>query len=139
MGFPGVKIVDDEKRVFKIYPESNDVDVEITIDSGPQIILGNIYIQGLKRTQNEAVTRELSVSNVFSKKIWKISDLSQAEQRLLGLGIFASTRFENSGGRILERPQAGAGIEKQERDLRIDITERKMRELLNWVRDIART
>jgi len=124
MGFPGVKVVDDEKKVFKIYPESNDVDIEINIDSGPQIILGNIYIQGLKQTKNEVVMRELAVSEVFSQKIWRLSDLSLAEQRLLGLGIFASTRFESSGGRILERPSGGAGVEKQERDLRIDISEK---------------
>lgn len=124
MGFPNIKVSDEEKQVFKVRTDTNDVDVDIKIDTGPQVILGNVYIQGLKQTKNEVVLRELKQSGVDQNKIWKVSALSQAEQRLLGLGIFSSARFDSSGGRILERPKDESGVEKQERDLRLDINER---------------
>ena len=125
LGFVRAQASRDEKKTFKSNLESSDVDVVLAITPGPQVFLGNTFVQGARRTKDRVVERELTALDLAKGRTWNPENVQIAEQKLLGLGVFNSVRIEPVGGRILERPRFNeTSVEKQERDLRVQVTER---------------
>ena len=125
LGFLDAKILEDEAHAIRRIPETFEVDVQYTVDQGPLIRVGTPVLEGLRRTHDGVVLRELGQDTLKSGSIWTPDGSDSLEQRLLNLGIFGSVSFEPVGGRILERGEPGGeSIEIQEKDLKISLTER---------------
>lgn len=124
LGFLRVTIDGREEKLSRLDLENNLVDIEFSITPGPQLFLANTVVGGNSKTNTRVITRVLEDRGLKEGGEWSPSAFREAEQDLLGLGIFSSVSFEQTGGRILSRPLiAGDGIEKQEKDVRVRVIE----------------
>ncbi len=124
LGFLRVSIDLSEGKLFKIDLEKNLVDVNFQIQPGPQLFIASTSVIGNGDTKPRVIFRALNDRDLKTGAEWNPFAIRQAEQDLLGLGIFGSASFEAVGGRILSRPRfEGDGIEKQEKDLRVRVVE----------------
>ncbi|MEO5668154.1 MAG: BamA/TamA family outer membrane protein, partial [Bdellovibrionota bacterium] len=104
---------------------SDEVDLKYVVDMGPQVKVGQIVVEGLRKTKEKVVLREFDREHMDSGKIWVPSKLEEIDQRLLGYGLFANLRMQGAGDRVLEEASAGENdVEVQERDLRVSVSER---------------
>lgn len=125
LGFLDVKIGDDEAKILRKSRETFQVDIEFDVDQGPLIIVGTAVLDGLRRTKENVILRELNRDTLTLGSIWTPGGQERLEQKLLNLSIFGSVTFEPVGGEILERAAAdGTSIEIQRKDLKIAVTER---------------
>ncbi len=125
MGFIHAKVHVQQTKSSMAESDETYVDVDFQIQYGPKVKVGKVIIEGLRRTNEKVVLRELNKDTLYSGGVWTPDGSSLLEQRLLGLGIFGSARVDQSGGRVLERGDEAKGLlETQERDLKITIAER---------------
>jgi outer membrane protein insertion porin family len=104
---------------------SDEVDLSYTVEAGPRVKVGQIVVDGLRKTREEVILREFRRQDMESGDDWKPESLEQIEQRLQSYGLFGNLRFEMLNGRILERAEDNVnGVEVQERDLKVSLTER---------------
>jgi len=104
---------------------SDEVDLRYTIEGGPRIKVGQIVVDGLRKTKEEVVLREFRREDMETGEPWKPESLDAIDQRLQAYGLFGNLRMQMVNGRMLERAEESAdGIEVQERDLKITLNER---------------
>jgi outer membrane protein insertion porin family len=124
LGFLNVSVPTQEKELFGVDLENNLVDVTFKISPGPKVRVGQIFVQGYKKTNPEVVERELRKNEISEKAAWNPEGLAKAEQGLSSLGIFGNVRFEPVGGRILSQGFAEfQTVPLQEKDIRVVVTE----------------
>jgi outer membrane protein assembly factor BamA len=121
LGFLGAT-VQVEYRARDLQSYGRDVDLEFQIQSGPQILVGRRLVQGLSRTKERVVLRELDRVGLEPAEPWSPQKVRDVEQRLLGLGVFGSSKVEAIGGSLNTRREGGAWA--QRKDLRTIVAER---------------
>lgn len=105
-GFPFVDVV---------VSEENDtsravVDLTFTIEEGSRLFVERINIAGNERTADDVIRREfrLAEGDAFS-----VSKLQRSQQRLLGLGYFASVELEPEQGSSQDQVVVNTVVEEQ--------------------------
>ncbi len=124
LGFLNVQMPLNEKELLTFDLENNLCDIKYPINSGAQILVGGLIVQGNKKTQSSVVTRELKQENLSSGRPWSPEALRRSEQRLSQLGLFGSVKFESVGGRNLSQTYFDkVSLEQNEKDMRITVEE----------------
>lgn len=103
----------DKERLFSYNQDYRFVDININIDEGERLKIGETFINGLARTKERVVTRELRYKKGDLIKTRKIQD---TENALAGLGFLGSVSVE-----VLPGSVDGKGY----RDVLISIDEKK--------------
>jgi len=104
---------------------SDEVDLKYVVDMGPQVRVGQIVVEGLKKTREKVVLREFDREDMSSGELWVPSKLEEIDQRLLSYGLFGNLRIQGSGDRVVKQAsETENGVEVQERDLRVSVSER---------------
>ena len=104
---------------------TDEVDVNFTVDMGPQVRVGQIVVEGLRKTKERVVLREFDREHMNSNELWVPSKLEEIDQRLLSYGLFGNLRIQGSGDRVVKQAsETENGVEVQERDMRVSVTER---------------
>lgn len=91
-------------------------DILFNITEGPQVRLGEIFIQGNRKVRNKVIERELTIS---PGEVFMPSKVYYNQQRVYALGLFTEAKFEMEG--VAEK--------KDTVDLRLIVKEDKT----NWV------
>ncbi|MDP6595801.1 MAG: outer membrane protein assembly factor BamA [Candidatus Poribacteria bacterium] len=92
--------------------ESQIVDIIFNISEGDVIIIDNIKINGLLKTKERIISRELDRLNIKTDEFFDIQKIRKARQRLFQLGSITNVDFIPSEE------------EGQRRDLIVNVTER---------------
>jgi len=104
---------------------SDEVDLKYSIDIGPQVKVGQIVVDGLRRTKERVVLREFDREDMGSGETWVPTKLDDIDQRLLSYGLFGNLRIQASGDRVIQQAsESESRVEIQERDIRVSVTER---------------
>lgn len=104
---------------------SDEVDLNYTVDMGPQVRVGQIVVEGLRKTKERVILREFDREGMSSGQLWVPTKLEEIDQRLLSYGLFGNLRIQGSGDRVLKQAsETDNGVEVQERDMRVSVTER---------------
>jgi len=91
--------------------------IDIAVREGPQSRVGDIIIDGNKRTRSHIITRELGF---YPNDTIRFSALLQSQRRLYLTGLFES---------VFVRPVPSASGELSTKDIRIEIKEKQSSEL----------
>ncbi|MBS1985795.1 MAG: BamA/TamA family outer membrane protein [Bdellovibrionales bacterium] len=125
LGFLSARVTEDESQLLKRVPETQQVDINFDVNQGPQIRVGSVVVEGLVRTKEQVVLRELRKETLAPGTLWTPSGTDRLEQQLLNLSIFGGLTFEPIGGHIVQRASSdGSQVEVQEKDLKISLNER---------------
>lgn len=127
LGFVNVELPRQEESMLRFIPGSTQVDVTIEIKPGVQFFVGRTFAQGMRRSQERVITRELEEVGLVTGQPWAPAKVLAVESRLLGLGLFSSARLEPMGGRELVTSLGRdefLRIETAERDLRVLVQEK---------------
>jgi len=124
-GFMGVELSLTEKDIFQFPREKGVVDVTYSIIPGPQVKVGRVIVEGADNTKDHVLLRELNQFSLEEGAPMSPEGISDYQQRLLGLGLFASVDIKPVNGRILQKSDATQkSVEVQEKDLRVAVRER---------------
>ncbi len=102
---------------------TDEVDLVFRLSHGPKIRMGQIVPEGLRKTKEKVVLREFEREDMTTGDVWIPSKLEKIDERLLAYGLFNNLRMQSSDPRALSE-ESGEGVEVQERDLRIVLSER---------------
>jgi outer membrane protein insertion porin family len=104
---------------------SDEVDLKYTVEMGAQVRVGQIVVEGLKKTKEKVILREFERENMSWGDLWVPSKLEDIDQRLLYYGLFGNLRIQGASERVMKQAsETENGVEVQERDLRVSVTER---------------
>ncbi len=125
MGFLFAMAENKEENFLQVDSESAEVDLLLRVDPGPQVRVGKVIVEGLRKTKEKVVLRELSHNTLRSGDIWTPDKKENLEEKLLGLGIFANATAEPAAGRVLQKGDGAQNlVEVQEKDLKVSVAER---------------
>jgi outer membrane protein assembly factor BamA len=124
-GFLEVAVSNDESQVIHRVFESDEADIEFSVDQGPLFKVGRLVVEGLQRTKEKVISRELRENTLKSGQDWTPNGARELETRLLNLGILGSADIKPVGGRILQKESPeGSPFDIREKDLKIRVIER---------------
>ncbi len=103
----------DKEQLFSYNEEYRFVDITVSIKEGRKVKVGEIFINGLVRTKDRVITRELRFSE---GELVKGRDIQNTENALAGLGFLGQTSVE-----VL--PTSAKG--KEYRDVLVSVEEKK--------------
>lgn len=120
-----VTVSEQLEEIITYSDSSDEVDVRYLVNSGPRIQLGQIVVEGLRKTKEKVILREFKREKMESGELWNPNTVEEIDQRLQSYGLFGNLRLQMVGGKIIERSEESSdGVELQERDLRISLVER---------------
>ncbi len=124
-GFVNCEVSRRPEEIIRFSDMSDEVDLNYTVDPGPEVRLGKVIVEGLERTQEVVVLREFETHGMKKASVWNPKAAQETEGSLLGLGIFSSIKREPVGGRLLNRAEdSGSPVDSIERDLKVTVYER---------------
>ena len=80
--YPQARVVDSQAQVD---PKNNEVQLSLTMDSGPPVTIGALVITGTERYSREQVER---LAHLTPGAVYKLNDLLLAQQRLVVSGFY---------------------------------------------------
>lgn len=125
LGFLNVKTAAFVKKIREGLREESVLGIEFEIQAGPRVFVGKVVLEGLFRTKEKVVLRELGRGALQSGEAWSPSAAQKLQERLLETGLFSSVRIEGGAARVSRRFEPGKQeFEIQEKDLKIVVSER---------------
>jgi outer membrane protein insertion porin family len=124
-GFLLVSVNDTLEKIVSFSDSTDEVDLSYLIEMGPKVRVGQIVVDGLRRTKERVVLREFERENMSKGEVWNPSKLETIDQRLLSYGLFGNLRMQMGSSRTIRNDDESLeDVEVQERDLRISVSER---------------
>jgi outer membrane protein insertion porin family len=124
-GYIQVNVSSTEEELLKMDRLSSTVDVQLSINPGPQVLMGKAILDGNNKTKDPVILRELTSDNLAPGKPMGPERTKFFEENLYGLGLFQLVEMRPVGGKILQREDNVKGLpEVQEKDLKITLKER---------------
>ena len=123
-GFLMASVSKDLNDILQYSDSEDEVSVSFFVNRGPEVRLGQIVVEGLRRVDEKVILREFEREELNPLSPWIPSKMERIDERLLGYGLFNNLRYKSIVSKNIQLNTADGTQEVQERDLRLILSER---------------